>query len=124
MPSQQSRPEDSYFEVLPAGEMRKRHGLTTENRPIIKLDPSNVPEKLRHLILLEEEFGIGDDLIRADLLAKTSSSRLTEMNHEVRLREVALEEWLAGPDAQSPEFSAEYLAFSCLQMPADGCPGQ
>jgi hypothetical protein len=65
------------FEVLPAGEMRKKYGLTAENRPIIKLDPAKVPEPLRHLIPLAERFGISDDLIREDYMDKTPVVGLT-----------------------------------------------
>jgi hypothetical protein len=33
------------FEILPAGEMRSKYGLTAENRPTIVLNPSKVRER-------------------------------------------------------------------------------
>lgn len=54
--------DDSEFQILPAGEMQEQYGLTAENRPRIKLNPTNVLVPLRHLIPLAERFGISDDL--------------------------------------------------------------
>jgi hypothetical protein len=34
------------FEVLAAGAMRAKYGLTAKNRPTIKLDPKQVPAAL------------------------------------------------------------------------------
>ena len=116
-----SRSPESYFEVLPAGEMRRKYGLTAENRPIIKLDPAKVPTSLRHLIPLAEQFGIGDDLIRADVVANTSPSSLKALRDAVAANDDALDAWLAGVEADGPDFSDEYIAFSCMRMAADGC---
>ncbi len=106
------------FEVLPAGEMRAKYGLTAENRPTIRLDPSAVPPALRHLVPLAEQFGVGDDLIREDIVAKTPATELTAMRAAVEAQADAFDEWLAGADG--PRFSPEYIAFSCLRMAADG----
>ena len=109
------------FEVLPAGLMRAKYGLTAENRPTIKLDPAKVPDTLRHLIPLAEQFGIGDDLIREDVVAKTPRSEIESMRQAVDARANEFDAWLAGPEASGPTFSDEYTAFSCLRMAADGC---
>ena len=108
------------FEVLPAGEMRAKHGLTAENRPTIILDAGKVPVALRHLIPLAERFGISDDLIRQDILAGTTTEELEAMRQAVRPHEDAFDAWLAGPEADGPGFSNEYIAFTCLRMAADG----
>jgi hypothetical protein len=108
------------FEVLPAGAMRAEYGLTAENRPTIRLDPARVPEPLRHLIPLAERFGISDDLIRADVVAKTPAAELDALRAAVQAHDEAFDEWLAGPEASGPAFSAEYIAFSALRMTADG----
>jgi hypothetical protein len=113
--------DEPFFEVLPAGEMRRKYGLTAENRPIIKLDPANVPEPLRHLIPLAERFGISDDLVRADFMQKTPAVDLAELRSVAQEHDDFLDEWLAGPAAHGPTFSAEYLAFCCMRMAADGC---
>jgi hypothetical protein len=109
------------FEVLPAGEMRAKYGLTAENRPTIRLDPASVPPALRHLIPLAEQFGVGDDLIREDIVAKTPAAELAAMRRAVAAHDDAFDDWLAGPAADGPKFSPEYIAFSCLRMAADGC---
>src|SRR5262245_32449561 len=106
------------FGVRPAGEMRAKYGLTAENRPVIRLDPRNVPEGLRCLIPLAEKFGIGDDLIREDFLAKTPTTELREMKKAVQEHEDLLEEWLTGPSSTAPELSDEYVALTCLLMSA------
>ena len=113
--------KDGDYEILPAGEMRRKYGLTAENRPLIKLDPANVPESLRHLIPLAERFGISDDLIRADYVRKAPGTDIEELRRIVQEHDDLFDEWLAGPAAVGPEFSAEYLAFTCMRMAADGC---
>lgn len=114
-------PYNDDFETMPAGEMRKKYGLTADNRPTIKLDPAKVPKVLRHLIPLAEKFGISDDLIREDVVAKTPASDLEKLRKAVESQEDAFDEWLAGPEADGPNYSKEYIAFSCVRMAADGC---
>jgi hypothetical protein len=109
------------FEILPAGEMRKKYGLTADNRPTIQLDPSKVPVGLHPLIPLAERFGISDDLIREDVVAKASPAEVEELRRIVNQYADALDQWLAGPEADGPGYSDEYIAFSCLRMAADGC---
>lgn len=116
-----ARKRQSEFEVMPAGEMRRRYGLTAENRPVIRLDPTAVPPALRPIIPLAERFGVSDDLIRADIVAKTPATELAAMRVAVEAQADAFDDWLGGPEADGPGFSAEYLAFSCLRMAADEC---
>lgn len=110
------------FEILPAGEMRAKFGRTAEHRPTTFLDPARIPAPLRHLIPLAERFGIADDLIREDVLAKAQAGELAAMTQSVRAHEDAFDEWLAGPESAGPEFSDEYIAFSCLRMASDEHP--
>jgi hypothetical protein len=113
--------QDGEFEVLPAGEMRARYGLTAANRPAISLDPAKVPAAMRPLIPLAERFGNGDDLIREDAVAKASPSEVEARRQAVAAHADAFDEWLAGPEADGPAFSEEHVAFSCLRMAADRC---
>jgi hypothetical protein len=113
--------EQEKWEVLPAGAMREKYGLYAENRPIIKLNPEDVPERLRPLIPYAEHFGVNDDLMRADLLAKTSAQELEGLRRAIEPFADLLDDWLAGPAANSPPFSPEYIAFTCMRMAADGC---
>ncbi len=107
------------FEILPAGEMREKYGLTAENRPKIVLDAARVPAALRHLIPLAESFGVADDLIRQDIVAKTPADELEVMRRAIEPLNDAFDDWLAGPEADGPDFSDEYVAFTCLRMAAD-----
>ena len=110
---------DAVWEVLPAGEMRRKYGLYAENRPVIKLDPNRVPEQLRKLIPLAEKFGISDDLIREDFFAKTPNGELRKLKRTLAQYDDLLDEWLAGPEADGPVFSDEYIAFSAMRMGVD-----
>ena len=110
---------DECWEVLPVDEMRRKYGLYAENRPLIKLDPKRVPERLRKLIPLAEKFGISDDLIREDFFTKTPKSELTKLKRRLAQHDDLLDEWLAGPEADGPEFSEEYVAFSAMRMSVD-----
>jgi hypothetical protein len=114
-----ARKQKLEFGVMPASEMRAMHGLTADNRPTILLDPSAVPPALRHLIPLAERFGISDDLIREDVVVQSPAADLAAMRSAVEAHNDAFDEWLAGPSADGPDFSPEYIAFTCLRMTAD-----
>ena len=107
------------FEVLPAEEMRRKYGLCAENRPAIKLDPARVPKQLHVMIPLAEKFGVSDDLIRNDLFAKTPRAELEKLKKPIDRFEKTLDKWLAGPEADGPDYSPEYVAFSAMRMGAD-----
>ena len=107
------------FELLPAEEMRRKYGLVAANRQDIALDPSLVPADLRHLIPLAELWGVGDDLIREDLLARAPRAAVEDLKRIVAENEDRLEAWLAGPAAAGPKFSREYTAFTAMLMAAD-----
>jgi hypothetical protein len=111
--------EDEY-ELMSVTEMRAKYGLTAANRPTVTLDAVKVPQGLRHLIPLAEHFGVSDDLIREDILKQTEPTVLLGLRSAVRQSQDLLEQWLAGPDASLANPSAEYIAFTCLQMAADG----
>jgi hypothetical protein len=112
--------KDKSFEVLPAGEMRRRYGLVAENRRTPTLDPNAVPQALRHLVALAERFGESDDLIRADIVAKAPREELAAVRQTVAAQDRDFDVWLAGPEADGPDFSPEYIAFTCLRMACDG----
>jgi hypothetical protein len=108
------------FELASSAELRERYGLTAENRSSIRLDPRHVPEGLRHLIPMAERFGVSDDLIRQDVVARTSSSDLHQLQLAVLACDDELDAWLAGPEAELECPTDEYIAFTCLRMAVDG----
>lgn len=107
------------YELLSVNEMKKKYGLYVANRPEIHLDPKAVPNNLRHLIPLAEIWGIGDDLIRDDLIRNSPYEAIVELKRIIEKHEDSLDEWLAGPEAESDNPSDEYLAFSAMRMAAD-----
>jgi hypothetical protein len=111
--------KEDKFELLSVEEMRKKYGLVAANRPVIHLNPENVPEALRHLIPYAELWGVSDDLVRDDMVRLAPREAIDELKRLVAQHDDLLDEWLAGPEADGPEFSAEYTAFSAMRMAAD-----
>ncbi|QDU97418.1 hypothetical protein [Lignipirellula cremea] len=111
---------ENEFEILPADELRLKYGLYAEDSPKITLDRSRIPNSLAPLIPYAEVWGISDDLMRADFAEKAGPDALDELQAAIQPFEDALDEWLAGPEASSPDPSPEYIAFSCMRMAADG----
>jgi hypothetical protein len=107
------------FELLSVEELRKKYGLTAANRPAVQLDPSRVPEQLRHLIPYAELWGVKDDLIRDDMVRSAPREAIEELKQIIEKHDDLLDDWLAGPEADGPDFSEEYLAFSAMRMAAD-----
>jgi hypothetical protein len=111
--------EDKPFELLSVEEMRRKYGLFAVNRPAVHLNPRNVPEKLRHLVPYAELWGVGDDLIRDDMVRTAPREALEDLKRVVLAHDDLLDEWLAGPEADSSNSSDEYLAFTAMRMAAD-----
>jgi hypothetical protein len=84
-----------------------------------RLDPANVPLSLRHLIPMAERYGITDDLERERCIRSASIEEVMELKAAIARDDDLLDDWLAGPEANAPSFSEEYLAFSALRMAAD-----
>ncbi len=107
------------FELATVEELRRKYGLSAANRPTLRLNPERVPEALRHLIAYAEFWGVADDLMRDDLVKKSSEDAIEDLKRVVAEHDDLLDEWLAGPEAAGPTFSDEYRAFSAMRMAAD-----
>jgi len=83
------------------------------------LNPSRIPEELHGLITLAEKFGVSDDCTRERLVKNSSASEIRELKSAICANEDALDNWLAGPEAQGSVFSDEYIAFSAMRMATD-----
>ncbi len=81
-------------EILPADEMKKKHGLTIERYKPIALDPMKVPERFRDLVPVAQKWGIGDDIIRDDLQRKASEEEKQELGRALDGRTRAINQWL------------------------------
>jgi hypothetical protein len=83
------------------------------------LNPNNVPIQFHSWIPLAEKWGIADDALRDKLVSEASAAQLQELIEFGPTYEVALEQWLAGPESQSDTPSTEYIAYSALGMACD-----
>jgi len=104
-------------DIASASAIQKHFGLYAENRPILRLDPVQVPTDLRHLVPLAEKWGLGDDIIRNDLIDKSSSAEKRELHDSVYAPFERIAEWLTS-FAGRP-LSAEAEAFMYMQTALD-----
>jgi len=90
------------LEILPADEMQKKYDLYAENRENIEIDPENVPPGLRDLIPLAEKWGLGDDIIRGDVMAKATDDEKNTFKETLRGRTDEVTAWLDAFDNANP----------------------
>jgi hypothetical protein len=103
--------------IAPAGELQRKHGLYAKNRPVIRLDPEQVPVYLRPLITLAEKWGIGDDIIRNDCIAVASEAEKRELHDAFYEPFEQITVWIDG-FGPAP-LSKEAEAFMYSQMALD-----
>ena len=83
------------------------------------LDPDHVPEVLREYIPFAAVGGIADDLERESLVERAPDEAKEDLVALIERIDDELDRWLAGPEADNPTPSAEYVAFSAMRMAAD-----
>lgn len=105
------KPRMRHGEILPANEMQEKYGLYAENRPDIRLDPMQVPESLRDLIPMAEEWGVGDDIIRSDIEEKASDTKKEAFTAKLKGRTKQVTDWLDtyGTDQPMPKEAAHFM---------------
>ena len=81
-------------DIASGSELQKHFGLYAENRQILTLDPAQVPANLRHMVALAEKWGIGDDIIRNDLIDKSSDAAKRELHDAMYAPFEEITEWL------------------------------
>ncbi len=106
------------FEVLTVEEVRRRYRLHGVKAEPVDFDEGDVPDSLRHLIPLARIWGIGDDVLREDMVEAADSSALNELKSAVTASKQDLRNWLSSPVALAKPTPA-YLAFTNLRMVAD-----
>lgn len=100
-------------------ELKRRYGVFYGRSPRIELDRRNVPTKLWALLPYAEFWGVADDWTREMLVKEAPPEILEELKRTVESFDDDLDAWLAGPEADTPPFSGEYIAFSAMRMAAD-----
>lgn len=106
-------------EVLTVEKMRQWYGSFYNSSPIVRLDRKNVPAECWPLLPYAEFWGVADDWAREDLVEKAPPDVLQNLKQVVATFDSALDEWLAGPEADNLNPTDEYVAFSALGMAAD-----
>ena len=104
---------------LTAEEMQVWYGEFYEQGSRQNLNAANVPEGLRQLLPYAAFWGISDDWTREDLVAAAPEDVKRNLASLVNRFDDQFDDWLAGPEADSPPFSREYIAFTALRMAAD-----
>ena len=106
------------FEVLTVEEVRRRYQLWGVKAEPVTFDEDEVPAALQHLIPLARVWGIGDDVLREDMVAAADPAALQELKRAVREANRDLRNWLSSPSALA-SLTPAYLAFTNLRMVAD-----
>ena len=84
------------------------------------LDPDQVPERLRHLVPLASEWGIGDDVDRMEYIERSSTADRDALAAALEPHHAEITAWLdsLGPHAMSDEAAA----FMYMQLALDEMP--
>lgn len=88
---------------------------------LTKFNISDVPENLRRFAPYAEVWGHNSEDVRDDVVQATPSSLRRHVHRLIWNPEIQalFNQWLAGPEIDSPTLTDAYLAFTCLRMSAD-----
>jgi hypothetical protein len=99
--------------------MRAKYPEFLDSVERLLLEKANVPEGLYRYIPYAEVWGVTDDLEREELVNRAPEEARADVMRVVAEIDEELDEWLAGPDAESADPSQEYMAFSAMRMAVD-----
>ena len=97
------------FEIGPGFELQQKHGWYAENRPVIRVNASEVPPHLRDLIGYVERWAIPCDLTRQDYFDKQPEEDVRELAHVIGPREAEINAWLASLQGKWPEAGSQFM---------------
>jgi len=84
------------------------------------LDPNQVPERLRHLVPLASEWGIGDDIERMEYIERSSPADRENLANGLAPYHTDITSWL---DSFEPgTMSSEAAAFMYMQLVLEEIP--
>jgi hypothetical protein len=83
-------------DVLPSNVLRDVYGRNAANRPTIRVDPEEVPVRLRHLIPYVERWAIPCDVTRIDYFDAQPAEDVVDLWRAVLPHRDALETWIEG----------------------------
>jgi hypothetical protein len=105
-------------QVWSAEMMQRQYGVFYCGSRNARLDRANVPESLWPLLPYAAFLGISDDWARERLVKEASVEVRRNLKDVVAAFDTSLDEWLAGSEADNPNPSNEYIAFSAMRMAA------
>jgi hypothetical protein len=97
------------FDIGPARELQQRYGWSGENRPVMRVEESEVPPSLQDLIPLVERWAIPCDITRHDYFAKQSNTEVRELARVVGRREKEINAWLDSTRSKWPEAAHQFM---------------
>jgi len=86
-----------------------------------QLDPARVPEALRPLVPVAQTWGIGDDVERADYIARASAADREELRQAIAPHQARITAWLDSFGAHP--MSDEAAAFMYMQLAVEEMRG-
>ena len=107
------------YELLSVGEVLARYDLADLEPHVPKLNAARVPKSVRHLTPHAQVWGVADDTLRTAMVQRAAPAALAELKQMIIDVDDLLDDWLAGPEADNPDPSNEYVAFSAMRMVAD-----
>lgn len=84
------------------------------------LDPTQVPEGLRHLVPLAEQWGIGDDVERMEAIERSSPAARDALASALAPHHAEITAWLDSSDPAA--MSDEAAAFMYMQLALEEMP--
>ena len=97
------------FDIGPASELQRKHGWYAENRPLIRVDASEVPQALQDLIPFVERWAIPCDITRHDYFDKQPEADVREFARVVGRREKAVNAWLDSIQGKRSEANSQFM---------------
>lgn len=98
------------FDIRTNAEFR-RLGFTAESRPVIHIEPQEVPATLRHLIPLAERWAIACDVRRGDYFDKQPEKDIRDFWVAVKPHCKEINEWLDSMPASTKEWPEAAIHF-------------
>jgi hypothetical protein len=111
--------EREEYELLSVRDVLARYRLTDLEPHVPQLNPAHVPASVRHLTPHAQIWGVADDTLRMTMIERAAPAALAELKQMIIDVDDMLDAWLAGPEADDPHPSDEYVAFSAMRMVTD-----
>lgn len=110
--------EESIKKILSRNQLEEELGIEI-NQDRLESIINGAPYELHEIAHYAAAWGISDDGYRLDFIKNTDNNLKINLQFIVDRYEDVFDKWLAGPEANGPEFSESYISFSCMRMASD-----